>query len=153
VLLVEVAGDLTLMPAALGVGVSTPRTADRSYYISPPSGVVSLPASFTVELPGTIVGPVTVTVTAFDPLGIILGFGMATRQNLDVGGQTILVVTLVSNGSVVPEPDAGQGGVDAQPTPDARMAEDAHADGPRDAARMEDARDGGADSRGDGGGQ
>ncbi|HXJ20094.1 MAG TPA: hypothetical protein VMT03_07665 [Polyangia bacterium] len=153
VLLVEVAGDLNLTPFALSVTVTAPRTAERTFYISPPSGVVSLPASFTVELPGTIVGPVTVAITAIDPLGLIVASGTATRQDLDVGGQTILVVTLVDTGYVVSTPDAGQGGVDAHPTTDAHPTSDAHAagdaraDGPRDAARLDGARDGGADGR------
>ncbi len=159
VLLVEVAGDLNLMPAALSVAVTAPRAPVRTFSIAPVSGVVSLPASFTVELPGTISGPVTVAITATDAYGTVLADGTATRQDLDVGGQTILVVTLVQPGSIDERtPDAGQGAVDAHPMTDAHPVADAHvapdarADAAHDGALA--AHDGGADGRGagDGGG-
>ena len=149
VLLVEVAGDLSLMPASLTVTVTAARAAARTFYVAPASGVVSLPASFTVELPGTIVGPITVAISAYDGLSNQLASGTATRQDLDVGGQTILVVTLTGTGSPgEPQPDAGQGGVDAHPETDAHPVDagmDAHGDA--------EARDSGAGGRhGDAGG-
>jgi len=135
VLLVEVAGDVNLAPAALSVAVTAARTSGRTFYIAPAGGVVSLPASFTVELPTTIVGPITVAITAVDSAGTALAAGTATRQNLDVGGQTILVVTLVDAATIDEmTPDAGApGGVDGHAGADARTVVDGGADGRRPA--------------------
>ncbi len=122
ILLVEVAGDLGLMPASFAVHVSAGQSGTRDIRVAPASGdPVSLPASFTIELPGSVTGPVSVTVQALDASSNYLGVGTATQQNLDVGGQTILVVTLVAPGSVAvtTPPDAGGAGVDAQAPRDA----------------------------------
>jgi hypothetical protein len=140
VLLVEVSGDLALAPVSLSVTVTAGLDAQRTYFIAPASGVVSLPASFTIELPGSVTGPVTVAIAALDTVGGIVADGQATRRNLNVGGQTILVVTLADAGTInVTTPDAG--GVDAQPpSADAHPIADAQADAPP-------AHDAGGDSR------
>ena len=133
VLLVEVAGDLYLTPASFSVTITPARTAPRSFFITPQSaGAITLPASFTVELSGTITGPATVEIEALDPLGYVLASGTTTQQDLNVGGQTIVVVTLVDAGGVIePEPDAGHGATDAQPATDAPVEMDARAEGGR----------------------
>jgi hypothetical protein len=153
VLLVEVAGDVTLTPTYLNVTVAPTGAGPRDFQITASGGAV-LPASFTVQLPATITGPVTVSITAVDAQGGVLGYGIATQKNLDVGGQTIVVVTLMKpdNVDVTMRPDAGQSRPDAHPVADAR------ADGPRDAARLDGsagARDGAHDGarRDAGGGQ
>jgi hypothetical protein len=128
VLLVEVAGDLSLTPTYLSVSVAPANAAHRDFQINTSPGVATLPASFTVQLPGTIIGPVTISITAIDATGLVLASGMATQQNLDVGGQTIIVVTLINAGTsdATKHPDAGQNRMDAHPT-DAHTATDAHA--------------------------
>lgn len=132
ILLVEVAGDLKLAPASFAVTVTPGQTIGKTIRVaSATAAAVSLPASFTIQLPGTVTGPVTVAVDAYDAGGSLIAQGAATQQDLDVGGQTILVVTLQATGSisVIHPPDAGQ------PPFDAGLRTDAHPDaGTRDAA-------------------
>ena len=89
-------------------------------------GSVSLPASFTVELPGSVTGPVSVMVQALDGYSTIIAEGTATQRDLNVGGQTILVVTITAIGGItITQPDAG-GSIDAS---DAGASDAAASDG------------------------
>jgi len=164
ILLVEVAGDLKLMPVGFAVKVAPRAMGPRTIRVAPQAGgAISLPASFTVQLPGNATGPVTVSIDGLDANQSVIAQGTATQQNLNVGGQTILPVTLTATGSiaVTTPPDGGSTGVDAhpgadarpvadaQPTPDAGRALDARADAPAgDVA----AADGGRAAGGSGGG-
>ncbi|MFL5304832.1 MAG: hypothetical protein ACJ8F1_06440 [Polyangia bacterium] len=176
ILLVEVAGDLKLMPVGFAVKVAPRQMGTRSIRVAPHAGgAISLPASFTIQLPGNATGPVTVSVDGLDSNENVIAQGTATQQNLNVGGQTILPVTLTAAGSidVTRPPDGGAGvdahpivdahpgadaapAVDAQPVPDAHpdagSAVDAHADGPaRDATPVDAGR--GVDGAAGAGGQ
>ncbi len=140
ILLVEVAGDLSLMPATFVVTVTPGQMASEKLRVMPASGAtVSLPASFSVELPGSVTGPVTVMVQALDAESYMIASGTATQRDLNVGGQTILVVTVVSvvaPGTItILRPDAGSSTVDA--APDAQR--DASSEAGRDAALPRDA--------------
>lgn len=121
ILLVEVAGDLAWMPASLAVAVTPGQMPRKDLRIMPPGGaVVSLPASFTVELPGTLTGPITIDVQALDTYGLVLAEGTVTQRDLNVGGQTVVVVMLhAASGVPITPPDAG-GGVDAATSDAAR---------------------------------
>jgi len=114
ILLVEVAGDLNLMPAAFVVTVTPGHMASKELRVMPAGGgTVSLPASFSVELPGAVTGPVTVMVEALDASSSIIATGTAAQRDLNVGGQTILVVTIAAPGGItITQPDAG-GSIDA----------------------------------------
>jgi hypothetical protein len=94
ILLVEVAGDLTLVPAQLSVTV----TADgrsRALLVPPDPGAISLPTSFTVELDRSITGPVTIAIDALDEFGTVVASGTTTQTHIIPGGQTIITITLV----------------------------------------------------------
>jgi hypothetical protein len=114
ILLVEVAGDLALHPAELHVIVMA-GTEARSLVVTPaPGKPIGLPASFSVELPPSLTGPVAISVDARDASGLVIAHGTAIQQNIDVGGQTVITVTLVSG--ALPGVDAGDadgGGLDA----------------------------------------
>jgi hypothetical protein len=113
ILLVEVSGNLALMPAGFLVTVTSGQTAARDFHVAPASGgAVSLPASFSVELPADVTGPVVVAVQALDANQCIVAKGTATQRDLNVGGQTILSIALAptdcGGGSLTP--DAGTAG-------------------------------------------
>jgi len=139
ILLIEVAGDLTLSPASLSVTVTPAQMSPRAFTVAPAGGVaITLPASLTVELDPDITGPLTLSVSALDASGGVIAAGTATQGSIDVGGQTIVVVELATTG--------GGGGIDAGPDtgidrPDA--GEDAgaemDADADRDAGETHDA--------------
>jgi hypothetical protein len=114
ILLVEVAGDLALHPAELHVIVMAGMEA-RSLVVMPlPGKPIGLPASFSVELPPSLTGPVAISVDARDASGLAIAHGTATQQNIDVGGQTVITVTLVSGALLgVDAVDADGGGIDA----------------------------------------
>jgi hypothetical protein len=106
ILLVEVAGDLRLAPASFSVAVEPAQAAERTFRVTPKSGsTVTLPASLSIEMAPNLTGPVTVTVSAFDISGYLIASGSATQTDINVGGQTIIVVTLTSN--FPPPVDAG----------------------------------------------
>ena len=132
ILLVEVAGDLKLMPAAFAVKVAPRQMGPRSIRVVPPAGgAISLPASFTIQLPGNATGPVTVSIDGLDGNDALIAQGTATQQNLNVGGQTILPIVLTATGSiaVTTPPDGGAAGADAHPGVDALPNGDANAAG------------------------
>lgn len=147
ILLVEVAGDLALMPASFVVTVTPGQMPGKIIRVMPGGGgTISLPASFTIQLPGSVTGPITVMVQALDAYSTMIATGTATQQDLNIGGQTILVVTIVAPGGVTPPPvdagspaDAGDAAVDAGPTSDGAVdAREGDAAG-SDAARRSDA--------------
>lgn len=92
-LLIEVAGDLTLAPAQLGVTV-TVGLRERWFSVPPEPAAISLPTSFTVELDRSITGPVTVAVAAYDSAGTLIASGETTQAHINTGGHTIVAVTL-----------------------------------------------------------
>ena len=93
ILLVEVAGDLTLMPVQLSVTVTAAGTY-RAFLVPPTPTTISLPTSFTVELDRSITGPVTIAIDAFDGGGYIVASGATTQTHISPGGQTIVTVTI-----------------------------------------------------------
>jgi hypothetical protein len=93
ILLVEVAGDLALMPAQLSVTV-TAGSKSKALLIPPSPTSISLPTSFTVELDGGITGPVTIAIDALDEVGNVVASGATTQTHIDTGGQTIITVTI-----------------------------------------------------------
>ncbi len=95
ILLVEVAGDLTLMPVQLSVTV-TADARSRSFLIPPERGAISLPSSFTVELDRSITGPVTIAIDALDGYDTVVASGTTTQTHIIPGGQTIITITLVA---------------------------------------------------------
>ena len=95
ILLVEVAGDLTLMPAQLSVTV-TANGATRGLLVPPAPTTISLPTSFSVELDRSITGPVTIVIDALDGNGYVVASGSTTQTHINPGAQTILAVTLTS---------------------------------------------------------
>jgi hypothetical protein len=95
VLLVEVAGDVTLALSQLAVTVTAGTTA-RGFLIPPSPTEFSFPTSFTVELDRSITGPVTIAIDAFDGNGYIVGSGSTTQTYINAGGQTIMTVTIDS---------------------------------------------------------
>ena len=95
ILLVEVAGDLSLAPTSLNVTVQPSQAGDRTFMVAPRDGAaITLPASLSVELAPTLTGPVTVEVDAIEG-GYVIASGTTTQQEINVGGQTIVVVTLL----------------------------------------------------------
>jgi hypothetical protein len=109
ILLVEVAGDVRLQPASFQVTVEPAQAGEKTFRVVPPGGAtgatVTLPASFSIEMAPNLTGPVTVMVGAIDVNGLTLGYGSTTETDINVGGETILVVSLTS--SSLPPADAG----------------------------------------------
>ena len=96
ILLVEVAGDLTLMPAQLSVTV-TANGSSRLLLVPPAPTTISLPTSFSVELDRSITGPVTITIDALDDGGYVLASGTTTQTHINTGGETIIAVMLAAS--------------------------------------------------------
>jgi hypothetical protein len=97
ILLVEVAGDETLMVAQLQTVVTVgSETKMLNVPPSPTPTAISLPASFSVELDESLTGPVTIHVDAIDQTGSLLGSGDTTQDHINVGAETIITVNLVS---------------------------------------------------------
>jgi hypothetical protein len=95
ILLVEVAGDLTLMPAQLTVTV-TANGSSHLLFVPPAPTTISLPTSFSVELDRSITGPVTIAIDALDESGTVLTSGATTQTHINAGGDTIIAVMLAS---------------------------------------------------------
>jgi hypothetical protein len=111
ILLVEVSGDLSLMPVALNVAVDPSMTMQHTFHVAPKDGsAITLPASLSIEMAPNLTGPVTVTVDAVGSTDFIIASGTVTREDINVGGQTIVVVPLISGS--MSEIDAG---TDAMP--------------------------------------
>jgi hypothetical protein len=117
-LLVEVAGDLTSMPAQFQVAVDTLKPpASKVFNIPETPTAITLPASFSVELDRNIIGPVIVYVSALDENGGFIGAGQTRQEHIKVGDDTIIVVWLKPPDNV--DPDGGSGDPDAGADPDA----------------------------------
>ena len=95
ILLVEVAGDLALMPSQLSVTVWAGGKS-RVLLVPPSPTTIYLPTSFTVELDRSITGPVTIAVDALDGNGYSVATGVTTQTHINSGGETIVPVTIVS---------------------------------------------------------
>lgn len=93
ILLVEVSGDLTLVPYQLSVTVTA---EGDSHLLSVPRAptYVYLPTSFTVELDRSITGAVTIAIDALDGNGYVVASGTTTQSHINAGGQTIIAVAL-----------------------------------------------------------
>jgi hypothetical protein len=105
ILLVEVAGNLSLAPTSLNVTVQPSQAAYRTFVIAPKDGAaITLPASLSVEMAPTLTGPITVEVDAIEG-GYVIASGTTSQQEINVGGQTIVVVTLIEGS--MPRVDAG----------------------------------------------
>jgi len=97
ILLVEVAGDLSLNVTQLNVAMNA--NGQTHVLLVPPAPTeapISLPTSFTVELDRSITGPVTISITAFDDTGSTVAAGATTQMYINSGGQTIIAVALVT---------------------------------------------------------
>jgi hypothetical protein len=121
-LLVEVAGDLRLVPEQFQVAVDcyNPRRSQKVFNIPPDPWPITLPASFSIELDRDVIGPVIVYVSALDGSGGFLGAGQTRQEHIKVGDDTIITVWLnpPDGGG---DPDAGSGDPDAG-DPDAGVA-------------------------------
>ena len=105
ILLVEVAGNLSITPTSLNVTVQPSQAGYRTFMVAPKDGsAISLPASLSVELAPNLTGPLTVEVDAIEG-GFVIASGKTSQQEINVGGQTIVVVTLL--GGSMPPVDAG----------------------------------------------
>ncbi|HEY2729887.1 MAG TPA: hypothetical protein VGK52_08085 [Polyangia bacterium] len=133
ILLVEVAGPAALMPSQFSVTVSAGPDA-RNFFVPPtptPAGEpISLPASFTIALDRSRMGPITVSIDALDASGSPIGFGTTMQQHIQIGGQTSISVMLTAE-----LPPNGQ---------------DGGANGPTDGSSTADAPDGDGGSETDG---
>jgi hypothetical protein len=111
-LLVEVAGDLSLMPAQFQVAVDCRKPMlSRVFNIPEAPTAITLPASFSIELDRNIIGPVVVYVAAVDVNGGLLGSGQTRQEHIKVGDDTIISVWLrPPDGG---DPDGGTGDPDA----------------------------------------
>jgi hypothetical protein len=113
ILLVEVAGDLRLQPASFQVAVEPAQAAERIFRVTPQGAstgsTVTLPASLSIEMAPNLTGPVVLTVSAFDINGFMIAYGSTTQTDINVGGETIVVVNLTSN--FPPPVDAGMDGL------------------------------------------
>jgi hypothetical protein len=96
ILLVQVAGDLNLTPSQLSVTVTAGGITHPPFRAPPTPTTIFLPTSFTVELDRSITGPVRITIDALDTYGYVLASGATTQAHIATGGQTIIVVTLVT---------------------------------------------------------
>ena len=93
ILLVEVSGDLALVPSQLAVTVTA--EGDAHVLSVPPSPTyIYLPTSFTVELDRSITGSVTIAIDALDGNGYVVASGATTQSHINAGGQTIIAVEL-----------------------------------------------------------
>ena len=67
ILLVEVAGDLSITPTSLSVTVDPSQAAAAHVQVAPKDGsAITLPASLSVEMAPNLTGPVTVAVAAIE---------------------------------------------------------------------------------------
>src|SRR5690242_2022434 len=89
ILLVEVGGDLSVIPAQLSVTLTAGGQTHPTTLVPPTPTTIYLPTSFTVELDRSITGPVTIAIDALDGDGAVVGSGAATQTYINTGGQTI----------------------------------------------------------------
>jgi len=96
ILLVEVSGDLTLMPAELDVTITAGGQTRGPILVPPSPTPFTLPTSFTVELDRSITGPVTIVIDALDGYSYVVASGSTTQTHINPGAQTIIAVTLTA---------------------------------------------------------
>ena len=90
-LLIEVTSNVALTPASLQATV----WADTRVWGGSASGdPIGLPTGLEVVVPRDVVGPVTVTVDAYDGYQELLATGTSVQAHIDAGGDTTIVVTL-----------------------------------------------------------
>jgi hypothetical protein len=127
VLLIEVAGPASITPSQLDVTV-TAGLDTRAFMVPPtpePAGSeITLPASFTISLDSSRMGPITVSIDALDVDQSPVGYGTTMMQHIVIGGQTVIEVMLSDQ---LPQQGADAG---------------ADADGATDGAAGVDAADG-----------
>jgi hypothetical protein len=75
-----------------------------------PGDVIMLPASFTISLDRSYMGPIEIDIDAKDAIGSIVGFGSTMMQHIQIGGQTDLSVHLMAGLPPDMLPDGGAGG-------------------------------------------
>ena len=109
ILLVEVSGDLSVMPQQLSVTVTAGGRTKAPFLVPPTQTPISLPTSFTIELDGSITGPVTIAIDALDGTGSVMASGSTTQTHITIGGQTLITVT-IGNGSTGGGSPGGSGG-------------------------------------------
>jgi len=110
ILLVEVSGDLSLMPQQLAVTVTAGGRTKAPLLIPPVPTPISLPTSFTIELDGSITGPVTIAIDALDGNGSVMASGTTTQTHINIGGQTLIPVTIGSGSGGPPGGTSGSAG-------------------------------------------
>ena len=90
-LLIAVTSIAPLAPASLEATVA----ADTRRWNGGAAGdPIALPTGLEVVLPRDVVGPVTVTVDAYDSDQGLLATGTSVQAHIDAGGDTTIVVTL-----------------------------------------------------------
>jgi hypothetical protein len=109
ILLVIVYGPRSVVATHLSVTVTSGIDA-RNITVQPstPSEPINLPASFTIALDRSHMGPITISIDALDDGNAIVAFGTTMMQHIEIGGQTDLAVMLM----VGLPPDTGDGGAD-----------------------------------------
>jgi hypothetical protein len=113
VLLVEVYGDTAIVPFQFYVNVTAGMDA-RSILIPPTlnqASSITLPASFTISMDRSHMGPIVITVDAFDSEKNTIAAGTSSLDHPVIGGQSIIPVTIEALAEPIPPSGAGgQGG-------------------------------------------
>jgi hypothetical protein len=117
ILLIEVSGPTDIMAVQfyVTVAVDTYHTTEAFYVPATPmpsDHTIVLPASFTIELDSSHSGPIAITIEARDAEKSPLGSGSTMQQHIELGGQTIIPVTLTD----APPPGGVDGSSDAGST-------------------------------------
>jgi hypothetical protein len=110
ILLVDVSGDLSVMPQQLSVTVTAGGRTRAPLLVPPAPTPISLPTSFTIELDGSITGPVTIAIDALDGNGSVITSGSTTQTHINIGGQTLITVTIGSGSGGPPGGTTGSAG-------------------------------------------
>ena len=110
ILYILVAGPRSIVPVQLSVTVTAGSIGDTRNFLVPASlgEPIILPASFTIALDRSHMGPIIVSINAYDDTNSIVGYGMTAMQHIQIGGQTDITVMLMEG---LP-PDMPDGGVD-----------------------------------------
>jgi hypothetical protein len=77
--------------------------------VPPSPTAISFPTSFTIELDGSITGPVTIAIDALDGNGNVMATGSTTQTHINIGGETIVTV-IVGSGAATPAGTSVGGG-------------------------------------------
>jgi hypothetical protein len=111
ILLVEIAGPITLTPSQLRVTITTGLEA-RSLLIppTPRADPITLPTSFSLTMDHSRTAPITVSIDALDAQSSPVGFGTTMQDHINLGGTTIIAVLLTEGAGPDTSPDAGAAG-------------------------------------------